>query len=321
MSVNKCRICGSKEVDSFMAREMMFGTKDQFEYFQCQECRTIQIAQIPENMSIYYPDNYNAYEKKTIIRDYFLKRVLKKYMANSYLTNNQNWLSSYLMRKNGVGFLRNLLYANIDFNAQILDVGCGIGHRLIGLNKYGFKNLVGIEPFIRNDIIYSNGVKIYKRTIFEHKGQYDFIMLNHVFEHVEAPFLVFEAILRLLKEGGIIHLSMPVADSFAWRKYKENWVALDPPRHLHIFSEKGLGKLVGKYGYHISKVIYDSSSYQFWGSEQFVKGIPLRAENSYYESKENSIFNDYEIGEFEKQAKACNDRGEGDTACFVIRKD
>lgn len=54
--------------------------------------------------------------------------------------------------------------AKINYNSKILDVGCGTGNLLYSLIKRGFKNLIGIEPYINKEI--TNGkVKILKKYI------------------------------------------------------------------------------------------------------------------------------------------------------------
>ena len=42
---------------------MMFGLRDEFVYFECQECHYLQIKEFPKDMSIYYPDKYYTFGK------------------------------------------------------------------------------------------------------------------------------------------------------------------------------------------------------------------------------------------------------------------
>ena len=43
-----CAICGNTERNrDFLAREMMFGFRDTFPYFECSACGCLQIAEIP----------------------------------------------------------------------------------------------------------------------------------------------------------------------------------------------------------------------------------------------------------------------------------
>ena len=64
-----CKICGNSEKNKeFKIREMMFGFRDEFTYFECSKCGCLQIAEIPKNISNYYPLNYYSY-KKNLNRD------------------------------------------------------------------------------------------------------------------------------------------------------------------------------------------------------------------------------------------------------------
>lgn len=59
-----CKVCGDdSEKMTYTAREMMFGTQDEFLYFECPGCGCVQIAEIPEDVSAYYPDYYYSHEK------------------------------------------------------------------------------------------------------------------------------------------------------------------------------------------------------------------------------------------------------------------
>ena len=62
VSANTCRICGNKEGNVlYLAREMMFGLREEFTYFECAQCGCLQIAEFPADMSAYYPDDYYSF--------------------------------------------------------------------------------------------------------------------------------------------------------------------------------------------------------------------------------------------------------------------
>lgn len=65
----KCKICGNTENNTpYTVKEMMYGTQDQFDYFQCSKCHCLQIAQIPENLAQYYPTDYYSYKAPTSLK-------------------------------------------------------------------------------------------------------------------------------------------------------------------------------------------------------------------------------------------------------------
>jgi hypothetical protein len=59
----RCRICGNSEGNTtIVVREMMFGSRDPFDYLVCAVCGCIQIAEVPKNLSDYYPSDARSYK-------------------------------------------------------------------------------------------------------------------------------------------------------------------------------------------------------------------------------------------------------------------
>ena len=83
-----CKICSNEEGNvSFIAKELMFGTQDKFEYFECKKCGCLQIKTIPNNLSKYYPQkSYYSFKgiSPPIIHKYFrnLRFFLRKKRSN-----------------------------------------------------------------------------------------------------------------------------------------------------------------------------------------------------------------------------------------------
>jgi SAM-dependent methyltransferase len=315
-----CKVCGNdSQKKTFTAREMMFGTRDEFLYFECPCCGCVQLADIPEDLSAYYPDIYYSHAKPK--HDKTNNSFKKFYKSRWYLHS--------IGKKNIVGALRSYFHGapefsewfrklGIDFNASILDVGCGSGSLLVNIWQCGFENSHGVDPFLPEDIYYKGGLHIEARDISELSGQYDYIMLHHSFEHMPEPVKTFETLYMMLTQRGKLLVRIPVADSFAWREYRENWVQLDPPRHLFLHTEKSMRALASKAGFEIESIVYDSTDFQFWGSEEYRKGIARYAKNSYTVDPEGSIFSRADIKEFRKRAEQLNAQQDGDQACYYF---
>ena len=210
--------------------------------------------------------------------------------------------------------------AGVGLKNSILDVGCGKGILLHKMKESGFENVVGIDPFIDETINYPNGLKILRKNFDELEGKFDFIMFNHSFEHMENPLDVIKQSNKLLEKNKYLLLRIPVADSYAFKHYKENWCSLDAPRHLFLHTKKSIEILAKNSGFEIKKINYDSRSWQLWGSEQYSKNIALMDERSYYINPKNSIFTENQIEEFEKQVIELNKNGGGDQAEFYLQK-
>jgi len=319
--VNVCQICDNSTGNkSYVVREMMFGYRDEFEYFECAACGCLQIKEIPDNLSQYYPKNYYSFQKTDRQNKIFLKSFLKRQIAKDCL-----------YRRNIIGMILSRIYGTpnycdwfrrvkIKFESEILDVGCGNGGRLLRMRTDGFSNLTGVDPYIDDDIFYENGVKIFKKEICEIEQRFDFIMLSHSFEHMREPLSVFKELYRLLKPNRYILISIPVASSFAWRKYGVNWVQLDSPRHLFLHTIRSVQILSSHAGFQVANVAFDSTEFQFWGSEQYLKNIPLNAENSYAVNPKKSLFSKKQIRCFRNKAVELNKKHDGDSACFCLHK-
>lgn len=317
--MNTCRICGSQNLKSFTALEMQHGTRDAFLYDECLACKSLQIQNIPEDLGKYYPSDYYSFNKSISTDQSSIKSSVKSVFSNLFLHSKFLKNLEPMAKYAGVT-LKKIAHSRVDKHSKILDVGCGNGEKLVSLAKYGFKNLTGIDPFLSNDIDYSINCRIVKESIYDHSGSYDLIMFSHVLEHVESPRDVLEKSSNLLKEGGTLQITIPVADSYAWKKYRENWVALDAPRHIHLFSPSAFKAFVDSCGFHVYKEVYESTEYQFYGSEQYKKGIPLRSETSYYDHPDRSIFSESDIHEFKKKADKLNQEKQGDIVCFYLAK-
>jgi hypothetical protein len=71
-------------------------------------------------------------------------------------------------------------------------------------------------------------------------------------------------------------------------------------------------------GLAVSSTFWDSWAFQFWGSEQVSKGIPLTSPRSYFVDPTKSAFSRRQIRQFEAQARKLNEAHQGDQAGFIL---
>jgi SAM-dependent methyltransferase len=313
-----CTICQTPNDTCFAVKEMMFGLRKSFEYVLCRNCKAIYQLDIPQDLSKYYAANY--YSLQPAKEASGIELILKR-MRGFWLFRNQlffpGWFVSLLFGKPEFANYFQLL--NIRFTDKILDVGSGTGYLIQDLYASGFKNVCGIDPFIQKDILSNNGVHIYKKNLYELDDAFDIIMLHHSFEHMTDHLRVLTKINQLLRKDGKLIIRVPVVN-YAWEKFGPHWVQLDAPRHTCVFSEASMQLLAKQAGFNIEHILYDSSAFQFWGSEQYQRDIPLRAENSFAENPKKSIFSKKQILQFEREATELNKTGRGDQACFCLKK-
>lgn len=236
---HECRICGHKGLfQSYLVREMMKGTKDEFEYFVCPNCVCMQITEVPKNIGDYYGNGYYSMKSDDASGIDFNSPIIDK--------------------------------------RKILDVGCGAGEWLVFKAKEGCCNAYGCDPFIGNDINYGDRVHIKKCEItdMDGNGTYDFIRMADSFEHVTNPKEVLDSARRLITDDGIILMSIPVFPNIAFDMFEAHWYQLDAPRHIFLHSIKSLKYLVNLCGLKINHLEYNSDVSQIFVSFFYQHGIP-----------------------------------------------
>ena len=316
-----CRICGeSNNSEVYTVREMMFGKRDEFLYFQCCRCECLQIAEFPENISDYYPTNYYSLEDERRIKAQFsgLKSVIKKlsYQTNIFPGSLKNKILRLVFPTEKYKILSKL---NIDKNTRILDVGCGSGAGfLYPLAEMGFRHAMGCDPYLSRSIEYENGLQIRKTDIFDIEGTWDVITYHHSFEHIANPIENLEKINKLLSANGVCIIRIPTVSCYAWETYKADWFQIDAPRHYFLHSTKSMEYMLEKTGLELTGVRHDSTYRQLMISEQYAKDIPLV--NSRKKSLKESLSDRWKKIKYRNLTRKLNKTGQGDQAAFFIRK-
>ncbi len=300
---------------------MMYGLREAFEYFECSNCHCLQIKKIPEDMSKYYnnADYYSFNENKN--SNHIMKSFINKKIDGYCLLKNSllGKIFNYKYPNLFFSILRDL---GINYDSKILDVGCGSGTFLNQLKNLNFKYLTGIDLYIKKEIKTEN-LQILQKSIQELSDdqKFDFIIFSHSFEHMENPFETLLKVRNILSDHGTCIIKIPIKTEYIWGLYGVNWVQIDAPRHFFIYSLKGFDILLKKTGFKLHDTIFDSTEFQFWGSEQYKRDIPLNSENSYGKNPKDSIFSKKDINEYKKCSKILNNEKLGDQSIFVLKKE
>jgi SAM-dependent methyltransferase len=314
-----CIICGNSINNSlYKIKELQLGLGELFNYQLCGNCGTMQLQNPPQNFEKYYPnDEYYSFNLGLEVNK---KPDTLRKIKSSYLLFNKNRILGPLLSFNYkmpdyYEWVKNMA---IPYNASILDIGTGNGSLLLHLFKIGFTNLTGIDPFINESKNYG-AIKILKKTIFDVADKFDAVMMHHSLEHMFEPEKVLQKAYDILNPGGKLLIRIPVMGNYGWKRFGEYWCGIDAPRHIFIPSEKGLKLMVEKAGFTIDQLIYDSSDYVIWSSEQYEKGIPLADKRSHMFNA-NSPYSKADIKKMRAMMKTENENGNGDTIAIYLHK-
>ncbi len=275
-----CRICGHATTGSvYTVQERMFGTRDPFSYFQCARCGARQLLQVPPNLGKYYPLTYESHQERPTGSLRIAARRLRNaaHLRLRLLGAPLAWA----MPDTSLAALGRLR-PHLERTHRILDVGCGSGTVLRRLAELGFLHLTGIDPLIPEELASQFGsVRIRKARLEEFPkdgGGWDLILVNHVIEHVEDSIGLLRRIADLLCRHGRCLIRTPIADSWAAAHYGPTWVQHDAPRHLLIHTERSLGIVANLAQLRVVDSWYDSTEFQFWGSELYRTPGPARSD-------------------------------------------
>ncbi|KHO22029.1 class I SAM-dependent methyltransferase [Mycolicibacterium setense] len=318
-----CRLCGSTGPHpTIEVREMMFGTRELFEYFSCAACDTLQIQDALEGQDLmrHYPPNY--YSHSASVQPSAFRWLVTQHDAYKLRGGGNRMVGALVKARVSEGILRVLLGGDVvrmlaelevERDARILDVGCGTGALLDRMSRIGFNNLLGADPFISADGESSEGVPLMKRDLSEMDGKFDLLMFNHSLEHVPDPVATLKVAHEKLAAGGMCLARVPTTTSEAWTTYRADWVQADAPRHMVIPSRRGMAMAAERAGLRVVRTFDDSNLGQFLGSEAYRRDVAVT------DPKILRMFGPKQLWEWEKRALSLNQKQRGDQTGFVLR--
>jgi SAM-dependent methyltransferase len=311
--MSNCKICSGSTYE-MVVKEQMLGFNEKFLYNICNSCGHCQINEVPENLAKYYSnEQYYSFKKESAFGEHVsLKNKLFARLNRILIALGLKKSFSYSPA------LKALLKAGLTKkNCNILDFGCGSGHFVNELLLLGFANTKGYDPFLPNAVRYQSNVVLTNEFADLANEKWDFVILNHVFEHLEKPFDILKQLSPALSLESKILIRIPVIDSFAFKKYQENWVQFDAPRHINIFSRKSFKLSMKRYPAFVIERMYDDSfHFQFSGSELYMKHLTLRPEHNNKFKRLTNFKNYY----YHFLAKKLNKKNQGDQIVVELKK-
>lgn len=281
--IKRCFLCGNESVPLYQdLRDRLFDAPGKWNLKKCSnpKCGVLWLDPMPleEDLGKLY-EHYYTHQNlgKANIPNTWLRRayhiVKETYLAMKYGYRSES-ISSWKKFLNIFIYLHPGRRADLDFsimylparsNGLLLDIGCGSGWLLRRMRDLGWS----VEGVDSDPIVVKNarkeGLQVRLGTLEAQQypdGHFDAITMSHLIEHVYDPLQLLRECRRILKLGGRLIVVTPNAESWGHRIFKNNYLHLDPPRHLHIFTPLSLCHLAEKAGFlkpKISTVIRDAN--------------------------------------------------------------
>lgn len=122
--------------------------------------------------------------------------------------------------------------------ASLLDVGAGSGAAVAHFRRLGWDATgVDLDP-VAVAAARASDLPVVEGDIATFPGaeRFDAITISHCIEHLHDPGAALAAAYRLLKPAGVLELITPNVSSLGRRVYARDWLGLDPPRHLLVWT-------------------------------------------------------------------------------------
>jgi len=251
-----CNLCGSEKY------EILFSRKDlntqipgTFTVVCCKECGLVFQNPRPTRDSIkkdIYPDEYDQYLETT---------------KHSRLID---WFQNYGFRKR-LRFIK-----QYKKSGNLIDVGCASGDFLKFVQSHSDWRIFGVEPVTTaaNLAHEKLGIEIYNTDLTEANLSnhfFDVVTFWHVFEHLEDPRMTLSEVHRILKDDGLLVITVPIMNCLDHHLFKEYWIGFELPRHFYFFTKESLAEYLQKAGFKIlnMRCLYGShamtiTSLKFW---------------------------------------------------------
>src|SRR6476660_9306605 len=267
-----CDLCHSNQSDVMVKQRdlLMEVSRDLFTIVKCRHCGLVYLNPRPskELLGSYYPTDYyppvqtksrpkfqqvvkrlSSRLKRSVLEDYYGYpssggSVRWRPVRKLLLWPDKTWRElkgSYPLPWRGQG--------------KVLDVGCGSGGNLKTLQDQGW-DPYGIEI---SDVAAAHARELVTRNI--HTGtlesapfppqSFDLVFMSHSLEHLPSPVDALRRVHRLLKDDGLLAVSVPNVNSLEFKLFGRWWFPLDPPRHFYHFEKSSLSEIMAQAGFQL----------------------------------------------------------------------
>lgn len=256
-----CNLCASHAVVAYRAlHDRLFGSEGEWSIVRCinPACGLMWLdpqpssAQLAAAYQTYY--THGVRQNNSPLRQFYL-RLRLGYLASHFGYGHGNtsiWWKimgriTGLLPHRRAAFDASVMWLPAKPGGRLLEIGCGAGENLAHLAQLGWQ-AEGIEPDPKAaSVARSRGLMITEGSLNEGSfplETFDAIVLSHVIEHLHNPLETTKICRTLLRPNGLLVMLTPNTDAFGHHRYHENWLHLDPPRHLFLFNKTSIHRLV-----------------------------------------------------------------------------
>lgn len=151
-------------------------------------------------------------------------------------------------------------------SGRLLDVGCASGTFLAAMRMHGGWEVQGVELSAEAAARARQtwGLTVYNGELLAAglpDAAFDVVTLWDVLEHVHAPRIVVQEAARLLAPGGLLVLRTPHLESLNCRLFGPYWGGWDLPRHLYLFPQPVLRRLLIEAGFTSLQTLFPLGTY------------------------------------------------------------
>lgn len=298
-----CDLCHSdqSEVVTRQRDLLLEVTNDEFTIVKCSRCGLVYLNPRPSKdllgsyyPTVYYPPVQAKARPQLQLQAKKFSSQMKRWVLEDYYgypsTISAGW--SRLVRRillwpdKALREFKGRRPMSWRGEGKVLDVGCGAGGNLKSLQEQGWQ-VFGIEI---SDVAAAHAHDLLQADI--HTGtlesapfppkSFDLVLMSHSLEHLPSPTNALHRVHSLLKDSGLLIVSVPNVNSLEFKLFGRWWFQLDPPRHFFHFDKRSLSGVFAKAGFRltgsrtgVTGIFFMASLDRLW-KHRFRKDVPFR---------------------------------------------
>lgn len=248
MALEKCPYCPGHAFDPWLegVTDRLGIDPKTYSFWRCRDCGSaiLHPAPRPEALAALYPEVYSFHSG--LAKGSKLKKLIAGLEERFFF--QLQYRAQYRTMQEVIG--------RPSADSRLLDVGCGMGLRLLAFRKLGYQVhgldfLPSVVEHLRSELgIEATCADLRQLDQLFPQGSFNVVTAFQVIEHVLDARDVLRRCFRLLQPRGWLMVSIPMADSLQARWLKQRWCNVrEAPRHLNLPSHEGLRQACRSIGF------------------------------------------------------------------------